>query len=146
MSGKEHRETPMGSEAIETSLARFWMGEDGIIRIFVQPADSTRHHGAEESLSALAKLCRGRKHPVLADIRNARAPSREERLAYASAEEIKLVGALALVVESQLSRIIASFFLGINKLPCPTQVFTCEEKATQWLHGYVEEDRGSKEP
>ena len=41
--------------------------------------------------------------------------------------------ALAMVVKSKLSKMIASFFLGFNKPPYPIQSFTNEEDALKWL-------------
>ena len=136
----------MAKEVIENRSGKFCLGDDGIIRVTAYPTAGRTPTDAEESLAAIAQLCQGQAHPVLADIRNSQAPtSREERQTYVRSETARRIIALALVVESPLSRIIASFFLGISKLPCPTQVFTSEEKAIHWLRGFVEDNSGSKE-
>ena len=132
----------MANEVIETRSGKFWLGEDGIVRIVIVPTPERSQADAEESIAAFVKLCRGQMRPALADIRNTKTTNREERLAYTKAEEAKLVLALGLLVESPLSRIIASFFLGISKLPFPTKVFTSEEAALLWLRGFVELKNG----
>jgi hypothetical protein len=140
-----NQEKYVANEVIENRSGKFWRGEDSIIRIISYPTAERTSVDAEECLVAIAQLCQGQKYSVLADIRNSLGPiNRAERQTYTSSETIRLITALALIVESPLSRIIASFFLGISQLPCPTQVFTSEEKAIHWLRGFVEEHDRSK--
>ena len=44
---------------------------------------------------------------------------------------------IALLGSSPVDRVIANFFLGISKVPCPTKFFTAEREALAWLRGSV---------
>ena len=50
----------------------------------------------------------------------------------------KLFLAQAIIVDSPVSRLIGSFFLGLNKPPFPTKLFTSEADAVEWLKGYLQ--------
>lgn len=45
--------------------------------------------------------------------------------------------AVALIVKSPLSRAIGNFFLGLNKTPLPTKLFTSENHAITWLKTFL---------
>ena len=58
---------------------------------------------------------------------------------YLSGEEAKKTAiALALVTETSLSKIIGNFLLGLNKPSYPIKMFTSQEKAKQWLKGFIQ--------
>ena len=54
------------------------------------------------------------------DITKVRAPSRDAREHYASAEAAEIFLAVALLTASPLSRAVGNFFLGLNKARVPT--------------------------
>lgn len=55
------------------------------------------------------------------------------------AEEIAKIGvpATALIVKSRISRLIGSFFIGINKPDFPVKLFDDTEKAENWIQGFL---------
>lgn len=46
--------------------------------------------------------------------------------------------AFAMLVDTPLSRTLDNFYLGLNKPPLPTRLFTTEDKGLEWLKGYLE--------
>lgn len=122
---------------IETSSAKNWLREDGII----QSIDYSEHSTPEqawENLSAMEELSSGRKKPVLVDITRVRSIDIKARKLYASEKAAKVLSAVALLINSPLNRVIANFFLGINKPPYPIKIFTSEKDATTWLTSFIE--------
>jgi hypothetical protein len=45
--------------------------------------------------------------------------------------------ATALIVDSPVGRIIGNFFIGMNKPGIPVKIFDSEDKAIQWLRGFI---------
>jgi len=73
---------------------------------------------------------------MLADIRAMQSIDRAARAYYSSVQSS--VVALALLVESPVSQVIANFFMGLNKVPVPTRLFTSEAEAVTWLGKFIE--------
>lgn len=70
---------------------------------------------------------------VLVDMRGVRSQSREAREYFASDEVARRTRAVALLVDSPLSRMIGNFFLRFGDHRIPTRVFTVERDAEAWL-------------
>jgi hypothetical protein len=124
-------------EVIKTRTATLWIGEDGIGRLAIL-------HGAEETLEdvinnveAGIKLDEGRKIPLLCDISGLKSISREAREFYTGEETTKLVSASAILVDSQVGRLIGNFFIAVNRPSYPTRIFISESKAIEWLKGFA---------
>ena len=60
---------------------------------------------------------------------------REARAYYSS---LRSITARALLVESPVTRVMANFFISINKPPVPTKLFTSEDQAVAWLKNFME--------
>jgi hypothetical protein len=52
-------------------------------------------------------------------------------------EFIQHVSAVGFLVNNPLARMVANFFIGINKPPRPTKLFTDMESAVEWLSTYL---------
>lgn len=76
------------------------------------------------------ELCGDRRYPMLVDMATTAQVSRGARAVFGrpcQASRIALLGA------SPVDKVLANFFLGIDKLPCPTRFFTSRAEATAWL-------------
>jgi hypothetical protein len=62
--------------------------------------------------------------------------TKEAREFLASKEGCSNVKCCAIIISSEVTRIIANFFIRMNKPLVPTNLFTSEEKARQWLFSY----------
>lgn len=83
---------------------------------------------------AVVKVTGGQVCPLLIDFKNMKSQTKESRDYYAKdPEHGKTHSAAALVVNSALTRMIANFFLGMNKAAKPVRLFDDRESAIQWL-------------
>jgi hypothetical protein len=112
------------------------IGTDGVAKIRWSSGAIITEDLARMSVVELADLVpSGKRVPVLADIRQLKAMTREGRVFYGHAAET--ISAVALLAQSPATRMVANFFLGLNRPNVPTQMFTEEEKAIAWLRHYV---------
>ena len=55
---------------------------------------------------------------------------------YANERTASIQRATALLIDSPVSRVIANFFMGLNRPLSPTQMFTDETEAMRWLRTF----------
>jgi len=127
----------MTSEVIETRSLRTWMGEDGIMRQVALPGSEHTLDDAKENVEISAKIIKGKKVPGLVDIREVKSASREARMHYAGDENAKVLNAVAILIDSPVSRILGNFFIGLNKAPFPCKLFSSESAAIEWLREFI---------
>ena len=70
---------------------------------------------------------------VLIDMREMKSITREAREYYASQRTCSIQRATALLVKSKVTKVMANFFMGLNKPITPTRMFIEPEEAIQWL-------------
>ena len=97
---------------------------------------------AKEIISDAIRFASNKTYPVLTDIRNMPSHYKDVREYFAN-EGSKHVCANAILVSNPLSRILANFFLSINKPVAPTKLFTEEEKAAKWLEMFPVKHRAN---
>ena len=76
------------------------------------------------------------KTRVLVDMRQIESISREARVYYANERTASIQRATALLIDSPVSRVIANFFMGLNRPLSPTRMFTDETEAIRWLQTF----------
>ena len=131
----------MPMKVIETRTTKMWLDDDGILRIETKPSISKQTlSDAVENMDALEKLRQGKKRPVFIDIRNALSTDAEGRRYYSESELAGNFSAGVFIIESPLSRIIGSLYLGVSKPPFPVMLFNLPEKALVWLRGFLEKE------
>lgn len=128
----------MENEVVLTKISKIRFGKDGIGRVIFLPNVAITQEGVKEHLAACAKLSKGKKCPVLGDLRNVKSVNRQTRKYFASEEASKITKASAVVVGSPVTRVIGSFFIGLDKPPYPVKLFTSESKAMEWLKRFLE--------
>ncbi len=128
----------MEDDFLLTRCAMISLGEDGIVRFTISAGADETLDEAREVVAAVAKIGKGKKRPVLADARGVNSATREARRYYAGEEAAKVAGAAAVLVGSPISRMIASFFVSINRPDFPVRLFTSESEAMEWLKGFRE--------
>ena len=82
----------------------------------------------------------GRPAPILVDLRFGGEPDKEARAIWAT--EVDFANALALVVSSAFSRIMANLFLRVSRPTYPTRLFNDYDAAVRWLAAYLEVSSG----
>lgn len=88
---------------------------------------------AEENVAAIFRLAGERRTRVLVDMRGVRSQTREARDYFAGPEAEQATLAVALLIGSPVSRVLANFFLRFGAKRMPTALFTDEAAAIAWL-------------
>ncbi|GAA1280847.1 DUF7793 family protein [Arthrobacter pascens] len=103
---------------------------EGLLRLTWARGASITEEDAESAMGEVNRLCGASRHPMLVDMATTAEVSRAARSVFGrpcQASRIALLGS------SPVDRVLANFFLGINKVPCPTKFFTSERDALAWL-------------
>ncbi|MDC0715848.1 DUF7793 family protein [Nannocystis bainbridge] len=123
---------------IDTRTERLWLHPDGYVIGEVRPGLIADLDDAIINVEAVAKLAVGIPRPLLLDMRaHASSATRECREYYAGAEAQRVNLAVAMLVRSNVSRVIGNFFLGLNKTRFPFRMFADVDEATAWLRSFI---------
>ena len=121
---------------LETPTLKKWIDDDGIVHAVIPPGTRLGRVELERDMAASDELFGVFAAPVLTDARGLVKVDREARK-YSASERSDLICALAVLVESPLSKVLANFFYKVNAPPYPTRVFTSESEALEWLRAFV---------
>ncbi len=113
----------------------YYIADPDIILVIPKPGmvDSPQSaHAAADFMNACARKA-GREMGTVVVMSNILSQDAETRRIYQSLAGNGLYFGLALIVDSALSRALASFFKGFSKPSIPTQLFDTVEKGTEWL-------------
>jgi hypothetical protein len=113
---------------------KMWI-EDGVFRVklFTERFDlSVAKTGVRERLS----MCAGTSYPLLSDTRKVKHFDKDARAFLAHPDNMAGIRAGAFLINSQLQKILANFFIQFNKPPTPARLFTNEVEALSWLQQF----------
>ena len=114
------------------SVARVWLGDDGIVRI-VYPQDCELTLDVMQAVHQQHIEITTDKRPLLVHAESI-ASAEYEAQQFASRDDVvELVSAMAIIVKSVFTRAMADLFMKFHKPPYPTRVFNDEESAIRWL-------------
>jgi len=114
---------------------RMWLRPDGIVAIVFAPRVATGLADALAAVEAMTRLTHGRRSPLLVNLHAAGPQDRPARAELARRDDV--VTAVALVVDTPLSRLLGNFYLSVSKPIAPTRLFDDEPSAVAWLLGFV---------
>ena len=114
---------------------RIWLRPDGIVQLVFTSRVATDLADALAAIDAMTELTGGRRSPVLVDMHRSGPQDRSARSEAARLGDA--VSAVALIVDTPLSRTLGTFFLRVNKPPFPVQLFDNEASAVAWLRAFV---------
>lgn len=124
-----------GARVINQSKFRMWAPPDGIVRLVWAPRVTLALEDAIAATEAMAQLTGGRQRPLLVDVRKQGPMDRPARTEFVRRGD--LVSAVALIVETPLSRLMGNFFLAVSKPMAPTRLFESEAPALAWLRTFL---------
>jgi hypothetical protein len=127
----------MAHETIITRTAKIWIREDGITQSVTLPNVRETLPDAKEVIATISRINHQKPVPVFVDMRLAREIDRETREYFSSNEGLLVTKALALLVESSVSKIMANIFINFSKPAVPTRLFTSEDEAVAWLKTFL---------
>jgi hypothetical protein len=128
-------QTVHDSGVITNAKFRMWLRPDGIVQLTLVPRVDIGLEDAAAALEAIAELAGGRRRPLLVDMQDTGTQTRPARRELARRDD--LVSAVALIVDTPLSRMMGNFFLSVNKPRYPTRLFDNETSALAWLQAFV---------
>ena len=114
----------------QDGLFNLVLDDVGILRLTWERGASITEADAEAAMAKVDALSGTSRHPMLVDMATTADVSRGARAVFGrpcQASRIALLGS------SPVDRVLANFFLGIHKVPCPTKFFTSEADALAWL-------------
>lgn len=110
---------------------------DGILVYYPRPGLVITYAVALHVLEEGVKIIRGPR-PTMVLMQDLARVEREARAVFASEEYMRrLSSQTALVVGSPVSRVIANFFVGLNRPMYPCKVFDQPAQAVAWLRSFV---------
>ncbi|MBC7696395.1 MAG: hypothetical protein H7141_13225 [Burkholderiales bacterium] len=88
---------------------------------------------AQSTVIDRMKLYGDKDYPLLIHINNVQHVTKDARDYFASKEACQKIKSCAIITNSIVTRVIANFFLTLNKPLVPTKLFTNVEHAKEWL-------------
>ena len=128
----------MENEEIVTQTGKFRLGEDGIIRGVIVSTEEHNLTHAKENSEVVMRVSNGKKYPLFIDISRCKSITRDARTHYARKQVGEGVSAIALLIDSPVSKVIGNMFLGFSKPKHPLKLFNSEPNAIEWLIGFKE--------
>ncbi len=111
--------------------------EDGIIEVIFGDHELLTIEDCKEIMSVYREFIQGKKLPILHVIGKYMNVTKEAREYSASEEGLEFSLAEAFVFNSLPHRIIANFYLNINKPSVPTRFFKTKAEAEIWLKTFL---------
>jgi hypothetical protein len=120
----------------ETKTARIGLNEEGLIIVRINNGARQSLADAKENLAMAVSETRGKRRPLLVDMRQAQPLEADARHHY-SGGTLERFAALGLLVEaSPLGRMMGNVYLGVARPNIPTRLFADEAQAVDWLKGH----------
>ena len=120
---------------ITTRTSTVEIDQDGIIIATILPDVHGTLADATENIAVMETLSQGRPFLLLLDMRQILSQDRDARYAYTNAAIQPR--ALAIVVESAVSRITGNLFVTIKRPIFPSRLFTDMDSAMTWLEKHL---------
>jgi len=124
------------TKVFETALSIMWFDEQGIFCSVVKQNASLTKGALTETFDFINRNAGGKKICWVGDVTHASFPTQEAR-DFAGEETPKFIKALALITNSQLSKMISNLFFALKRPPYPTKMFRNEKEAKDWLKQYL---------
>lgn len=142
LTGAVGRGVPVSDASPRVSRPEFemWLRPDGIVQLVWVPRLMMHIEHAQAAIEAMTSLTGGRPAPLLVDTRHSGGQDRAARQEFVGRSD--LVRAVALIVESPLSRMMGQFFINVSKPVVSTRLFEDEAAAEAWLLEQVADDAG----
>jgi hypothetical protein len=123
----------------DTKTAAIDLREDGVLTVRIRDGAYQSLDDAKVNLATAIAETRGRRRPLLVDIRTAQPLDADARHHYSGQSLIDGFLALALLVDqSPFGRMMGNVYLRVARPGIPTQLFTKETRAVEWLNKHHE--------
>jgi hypothetical protein len=121
----------------ETKTARIALNDQGLLIVRVKDGAHQSLADAKENLALAVSETQGERRPLLIDIRKAQPLEADARHHYSGQTLVDRFSALALLIESSpFGRMMGNVYLRIAQPGIPTQLFSDEARALEWLNAH----------
>jgi hypothetical protein len=121
----------------DTQTARIHLNTQGLLIVRVNEGALQSLADARQNLALAVAETRGKRRPLLIDLRTAQPLDAEARHHYSGQTLVDRFTALALLVDgSAFGRMFGNVYLRVARPGIPTQLFSDEERAVEWLNAY----------
>jgi len=118
----------------ETKTARIALNDQGLLIVRIKDGAYQSLADAKVNLAVAVSETRGERRPLLIDIRKAQPLEADARHHYSGQTLVERFSALALLIEgSPFGRMMGNVYLRIERPGIPTQLFSDEGRALEWL-------------
>lgn len=118
---------------ISTRISMVFLRDDGILHIKIKPDNEFTVFDFNELVDAAKEIGNGKRFLNLINVGSNTLPDNEARIASSSEAGSVYKVADAFVINSLAQRLIANFYMKINKPFVPTKFFNNEDDAVIWL-------------
>jgi len=119
----------------QNDFAEFWT--EGSILFFVyKQGISLNLDAAKQLVADRLKVQNGVEYPVLCDMRGIKDSDKPAR-DYLAKEGSSQVRAVAVLIDSPVTRVMLNFYLSISRPLIPTKMFTDKNQAIEFLNNHV---------
>jgi hypothetical protein len=124
-------------KTIQTKVASFcYNPEERLLHMTIFEGAEIEVENVIENYEASYTLVNNTKYLLLVDAKANASLSKEAR-AYSAEPKPNSPIAMAIIVVSTANRLIGNFYINFNKPKVPTKLFSSEEKALEWLRGFL---------
>jgi len=121
----------------ETRTAHVALTDTGFVVVRIHNGAHQSLAEAQANLSMALSETAGRRRPLLIDIRVGKPLESDVRHYYSGQKLVEGFVAVALLVEaSPFGRMMGNVYLRVARLGIPTQLFSDEARAVEWLTGH----------
>jgi hypothetical protein len=118
----------------DTKTAVIHLSNEGVIIVRIRDGAYQSLDDAKTNLATALAETAGRRRPLLVDIRTAQPLEADARHHYSGQTLVDSFLAVALLVESTpFGRMMGNVYLRVARPGIPTQLFTDERRAVEWL-------------
>jgi glutaredoxin len=114
-----------------------YLRADGIMYVRISPEKEESVELAQKMVKRMGEIVNYKQVPILFKHQEFALPGKANRDYWATKEACPYSKAEAFIINSIAMRIIANFYLKINKPQRPTKMFTHEEEAIKWLKTFL---------
>lgn len=122
---------------IITRTKKIFKDSSGIVNCIVLKDVYMDLEDGEENIEVIKQFGDGKLVPVLVDIRESFEITKACRNYYGGSYSSTVMSAVALIIDSPLSRLLGNFMLGLNKPLFPLKLFKNKTEAKKWLKTFL---------
>ncbi len=130
---------PQGVKTFNLTNATAWFDNDGVLYSVAKQDEPGEMSDEEikEEMRRFREIIGNRKVCMIAEVRKTGKPPRKEQRELVAKEISSVTKAMAIIITSPLSRMLANIFFAFVPPDYPMKMFSNEAEAKKWIKQYV---------